>query len=548
MADTIPTARSGSRGLCPIASAGCRGASPSPRAAVRGALRVRSSRRGALVGARRAHRRRPPRPSRGTTTPCTRSAARRSTVRPIGQHLARRSSAMAPTATARATGWSDRTARVYTFNAPFYGGINGFPLNRRSSGMAATPSGNGYWIVDRRRRSSFAFGDAKCYGSMAGKHLNAPIKALIAGPGGKGYWLSRPTAACSRSGRAKFHGSTGGMRLNQPVVGMARRRRRQRLLARRARRRRVHLRRRASSTARPATCTCTRRSSAWRATSSGKGYWLAASDGGVFTFGDAGFKGSAARPAAREPPRRADHQHALSNNGYRLLAMPRRSRRRARRSRARPAPAVQGRADRLLRLGLLAAGRQRCVRQQHAAGGVGVPEGEPPPAHRRGRRRDAERRSAPRRDRGPARRAGYRYRDRQDAPDRDRRQQRLREVDVQHVDGFRPPVHARRRALQRAHARGHVHGHPPGRTGPTRARSVRCGGRSTSRGRASRCTATPTCRRIPRRTAARGCRTPRWTGCGPTTCCRSAPPSGCICKSRLHRMTPDRSLPQPIAA
>jgi hypothetical protein len=29
------------------------------------------------------------------------------------------------------------------------------------------------------------------------------------------------------------------------------------------------------------------------ATSDGKGYWLVASDGGVFTFGDAPFEGSA---------------------------------------------------------------------------------------------------------------------------------------------------------------------------------------------------------------------------------------------------------------
>src|SRR6202040_741397 len=46
-----------------------------------------------------------------------------------------------------------------------------------------------------------------------------------------------------------FHGSTGGMRLNPPIVGMA-------------------------------------------ATADGNGYWLVASDGGIFTFGDATFHGS----------------------------------------------------------------------------------------------------------------------------------------------------------------------------------------------------------------------------------------------------------------
>ena len=51
-------------------------------------------------------------------------------------------------------------------------------------------------------------------------------------------------------GDATFFGSTGAMRLNQPVVGMA-------------------------------------------STPSGNGYWLVARDGGIFAFGDATFLGSA---------------------------------------------------------------------------------------------------------------------------------------------------------------------------------------------------------------------------------------------------------------
>jgi cell wall-associated NlpC family hydrolase len=52
-------------------------------------------------------------------------------------------------------------------------------------------------------------------------------------------------------GDAAFYGSTGAIRLNQPIVGMA-------------------------------------------PTPDGEGYWLVASDGGVFTFGDAAFYGSGA--------------------------------------------------------------------------------------------------------------------------------------------------------------------------------------------------------------------------------------------------------------
>ena len=49
--------------------------------------------------------------------------------------------------------------------------------------------------------------------------------------------------------RQSFYGSAAPLRLNQPIVGMA-------------------------------------------ATPDGKGYWLVASDGGIFSFGDAAFFGS----------------------------------------------------------------------------------------------------------------------------------------------------------------------------------------------------------------------------------------------------------------
>ncbi|MDG2111257.1 MAG: hypothetical protein P8N02_01435, partial [Actinomycetota bacterium] len=50
-------------------------------------------------------------------------------------------------------------------------------------------------------------------------------------------------------GQAGYHGSTGAMRLAQPIVSIS-------------------------------------------ATPSGKGYWLVARDGGVFNFGDATYQGS----------------------------------------------------------------------------------------------------------------------------------------------------------------------------------------------------------------------------------------------------------------
>jgi hypothetical protein len=68
-------------------------------------------------------------------------------------------------------------------------------------------------------------------------------------PDGKGYWLVASDGGIFTFGDARFYGSTGGLRLNQPIVGMD-------------------------------------------STPDGDGYTLAASDGGIFTFGDARFYGS----------------------------------------------------------------------------------------------------------------------------------------------------------------------------------------------------------------------------------------------------------------
>src|SRR5258708_21404092 len=63
-------------------------------------------------------------------------------------------------------------------------------------------------------------------------------------PGAAGYWLIAADGGVFTYGGAVFHGSTGGIRLAAPVVGLL-------------------------------------------PTPSGRGYWLAAADGGVFAFGDA---------------------------------------------------------------------------------------------------------------------------------------------------------------------------------------------------------------------------------------------------------------------
>ena len=87
-------------------------------------------------------------------------------------------------------------------------------------GVAATPDGNGYWVVGSDG-GIFTFGDAAFYGSEGGTQLNAPIVGLAATPDGKGYWLVAADGGIFTFGDAPFYGSTGALHLNAPIVGMA---------------------------------------------------------------------------------------------------------------------------------------------------------------------------------------------------------------------------------------------------------------------------------------------------------------------------------------
>ena len=202
--------------------------------------------------------------------------------------------------------------------APLVSNPTAFATSAPVVGMAATPSGNGYWQVGADG-AVFATGDAPFLGSLGGVHLNQTIVGMAATPSGQGYWLvaarrrhlqlrrravlrldrrhapqptdrrhgarRRPARATGSSrsdggifsfGDAQFYGSTGAMRLNRPIVGMA-------------------------------------------ATPSGKGYWLVASDGGIFSFGDARFFGL----DRQHPPQPTDRRHgerAEDGGGYWLAA------------------------------------------------------------------------------------------------------------------------------------------------------------------------------------------------------------------------------------
>jgi hypothetical protein len=112
----------------------------------------------------------------------------------------------------------------------------------------AAPPNSSYWLV-ASDGGIFTFGNANFYGSTGGSRLNQPIVAMASTPSKGGYWLVASDGGIFSYGDAGFHGSMGGQRLNKPIVGMA-------------------------------------------STPDGGGYWLVASDGGIFSFGDAAYFGS----------------------------------------------------------------------------------------------------------------------------------------------------------------------------------------------------------------------------------------------------------------
>ncbi|HXQ62362.1 MAG TPA: IPT/TIG domain-containing protein [Acidimicrobiales bacterium] len=110
---------------------------------------------------------------------------------------------------------------VFSFGgAAFHGSLGGRHLNSVIVGMAATPDGGGYWLVGADG-GVFAFGDAAFYGGTGNLRLHRPIVGMAATPDGRGYWLVAGDGGVFAYGDAHFHGSTGATHLNRPVVGMA---------------------------------------------------------------------------------------------------------------------------------------------------------------------------------------------------------------------------------------------------------------------------------------------------------------------------------------
>ena len=105
---------------------------------------------------------------------------------------------------------------IFAFgDAHFDGSTGGVTIARPIVGMAATPDGKGYWLV-QSDGGIFAFGDAHFDGSTGGVTLPAPIVGMAATPDGQGYWLVASNGGVYAFGDAQFEGSTGGVALPGP--------------------------------------------------------------------------------------------------------------------------------------------------------------------------------------------------------------------------------------------------------------------------------------------------------------------------------------------
>jgi streptogramin lyase len=121
----------------------------------------------------------------------------------------------------------------------------------------ASTAGGGYWLA-ASDGGIFSYGSAAFKGSAGSIRLNKPVVGMARTATGNGYWLVASDGGIFNYGDAGFFGSAGSLRLNKPIVGMA-------------------------------------------AAPDGKGYWLVASDGGIFSYGSAGFFGSAGSLRLNKP-------------------------------------------------------------------------------------------------------------------------------------------------------------------------------------------------------------------------------------------------------
>ena len=111
-------------------------------------------------------------------------------------------------APATATGWSSADGTVLAYgDAPQAGSLAGQHLASPIVGMAATPTGHGYWLVSADG-GIFPYGDAVYHGSLVGVgQPTTSVVAMAATPTGNGYWVLESNGAIFSFGDATYRGA-----------------------------------------------------------------------------------------------------------------------------------------------------------------------------------------------------------------------------------------------------------------------------------------------------------------------------------------------------
>ncbi len=116
---------------------------------------------------------------------------------------------------------------MYLANLSF-GPDNDGPPTVSPTQPAASPAGSpgcppgpppGYWQV-AADGGVFTFGAANFYGSTGSMRLNKPVVGMASTPDHGGYWIVASDGGIFAFGDAGFYGSTGSITLNKPIIGM----------------------------------------------------------------------------------------------------------------------------------------------------------------------------------------------------------------------------------------------------------------------------------------------------------------------------------------
>jgi hypothetical protein len=165
------------------------------------------------------------------------------------------------TSSAAPEGNPDDITVYYSGDTTYRGSTGGLqlPVNALAPPPPPPPPSHGYWLVGSDG-GIFSFGSAQFYGSMGGIALQRPVVGIVPTADRGGYWLDASDGGVFSFGDTQFYGSIPGLglnpagsgkpnSLNAPIVGMV-------------------------------------------PSHDQGGYFMVASDGGVFAFGDAHFAGS----------------------------------------------------------------------------------------------------------------------------------------------------------------------------------------------------------------------------------------------------------------